>query len=84
MYVPTSNMDTYTLDHFPPAVQTVHVAVFHNVRNAPEIRKRLIAAATAQGPEGDAARDQLDFGFIEGNMVRFPIVHPPLQLLPPY
>lgn len=62
-------MDTYTLDHFSPAAQTVHIAVFHNLRNAPEIRKRLIAAATATGPEGDLAREQVDFGFIEGNMV---------------
>jgi EKC/KEOPS complex subunit CGI121/TPRKB len=63
-------METYTLDHFPSSVQAVHVAVFHNLRNAPEIRKRLIAAATAQGPEGDLAREEVDFGFIEGNMVR--------------
>lgn len=65
-----SKMETYTLAQFPSPVQTVHVAVFHNLQNAAEIRKRLIAAATTQGEEGDRLRAEVDYGFLEGNLVR--------------
>jgi hypothetical protein len=62
-------METYTLDNFPPNVGTVHVAYFENVTNAREIRHRLVAAATAEGPEGEAARAAIDFGFVEAGLV---------------
>lgn len=53
----------------------VHVALIHNLTNAPEIRKKLIAAATMQGPEGDKARQEVDFGFIEASLVSFVILY---------
>lgn len=65
-------METYTLSHFPPNLRTLHVAYFENVTNAPDIRKRLVAAATTPGAEGDAARAAVDFGFIEAGLVRPP------------
>ncbi|TXT07514.1 hypothetical protein VHUM_03234 [Vanrija humicola] len=62
-------METYTLAHFPPNVRTLHVAYFENVANAPEIRRRLVQAATAPGAEGDAARAAVDFAFIEAGLL---------------
>jgi hypothetical protein len=62
-----AEMESYTLSHFPVEVRTVHIALFHNLTNAPEIRKRLIAAATAEGPDGDKARAEVDFGFVEAS-----------------
>jgi hypothetical protein len=63
-------METYTLYHFPPSVNTVHIALFEDVSNAPAIRKRLIQAATTEGEEGDRLKAEVDFGFLEGRMVR--------------
>lgn len=63
-------METYTLSHFPPSVNTVHIALFEDVSNAPAIRKRLIQAATTDGEEGDRLKAEVDFGFLEGRMVR--------------
>lgn len=63
-------METYTLDYFPPNVGTIHIAYFENVTNAPEIRRRLVEAATASGAEGEAARSAVDFGFVEAGLVR--------------
>jgi EKC/KEOPS complex subunit CGI121/TPRKB len=62
-------METYTLSQFPPNVGTVHVAYFENVTNAPEIRRRLVKAATTAGPEGAAARAAVDFGFVDAALV---------------
>lgn len=47
----------------------MHVAYFENVTNAPEIRRRLVAAATTAGPEGEAARAAIDFGFVDAGLV---------------
>lgn len=62
-------METYHLAHFPPNIGTVHVAYFENVTNAPEIRSRLVKAATTEGPEGEAARAAIDFGFVDASLV---------------
>jgi hypothetical protein len=62
-------METYTLPHFPPSVNTVHIALFEDVSNAPAIRKRLIQAATTDGEEGDRLKAEVDFGFLDGRMV---------------
>lgn len=62
-------MESYILPHFPAEVRAVHIALFHDLTNAPEIRKRLIAAATAEGQEGDEARAEVDFGFVEASTV---------------
>jgi EKC/KEOPS complex subunit CGI121/TPRKB len=63
-------METYTVPQFPPLVNTIHIALFHNVTNAPAIRKRLIQAATTEGREGERMRGEVDFAFLEGKMVR--------------
>ncbi|ORY20579.1 kinase binding protein CGI-121-domain-containing protein [Naematelia encephala] len=62
-------METYTLSAFPSTYSTIHIALFRNVTNAPEIRKRLIRASTLEGDLGDRARAEVDFGFIEASLV---------------
>ncbi|WWD16436.1 hypothetical protein CI109_100862 [Kwoniella shandongensis] len=62
-------METYTLSNFPSAYSTIHIALFSNVTNAPEIRTRLIAASVKEGEEGDRARAEVDFGFVEAGLL---------------
>ena len=62
-------MESYELSQFPVDHSTVHLAFFKNVTNSADLRKRLVAAASMEGPEGDAERDVLDYAFIEANMV---------------
>lgn len=62
-------METYTFDNFPPYGKQIHITLFKNVSNAAEIRKRLIAASTMEGKEGDKAREEVDFGFVDASMV---------------
>ncbi len=69
-------METYTLSQFPYPYSTIHIALFQNVTNSPTIRKRLIAASTAKGPEGEVGRTELDYAFLEGRLV-CPTFHPP-------
>jgi len=62
-------MESYNLPHFPVEHSSIHLAFFKNVTNSADLRKRLVAAASMEGPEGDAERDVLDYAFIEANMV---------------
>jgi len=62
-------METYTFPHFPPYASPIHIALFIDVGNSSEIRKKLIEASTMAGPEGDEARDKVDFGFIDASLV---------------
>lgn len=62
-------METYHLPSFPSEYGTVHIAYFSGVRNASEIRKRLIKVSQMEGEEGDTERAKVDFGFVEGKMV---------------
>lgn len=63
-------MESYSLPNFPHEFSSIHLCLFHNVKNAASLRTRLVAAATMPGTEGDEARDELDFGFVEASMVR--------------
>lgn len=73
-----NTMETYTLCNFPSPYSTVHIALFHNVSNSPQIRKRLIIASTALGPEGDEARAEVDYAFLDGRFVSlYPLHHNP-------
>jgi EKC/KEOPS complex subunit CGI121/TPRKB len=62
-------METYTFPHFPSYATPIHIALFKDVSNSAEIRKKLIGASTMTGPEGDEARDKVDFGFIDASLV---------------
>lgn len=68
--IPT--METYTFPHFPSYASPIHIALFEDVGNSSEIRKKLIEASTMAGPEGDEARDKVDFGFIDASLVSPP------------
>ena len=73
-------METYTLPHFPSPYSTIHIALFRSVSNAPSIRRRLIDASLMLGPEGDLARAEIDFTFLEARLVRTVRIH--LAFLP--
>lgn len=67
-------METYAYPAFPQQYSNIHIALFKNVTNAPQIRKRLIEASQMTGPEGDKAREEVDFGFVEANLVRLSLI----------
>ena len=54
------------------------ICLFTDVKNGPEIRKKIIEAATGQGEEGDALRDAVNFAFVDARLVSrsHPAAHP--------
>lgn len=50
---------------FPPHLSHVHIALFTNVQNAPELRSRLIKASTMEGEEGEKEREAVNFAFVD-------------------
>ncbi|KAG8705267.1 hypothetical protein FRC09_003068 [Ceratobasidium sp. 395] len=50
---------------FPTEFSRLHIALFTNVQNAPELRARLIKAATLEGEEGEREREAVNFAFVD-------------------
>ncbi|KAJ7718132.1 kinase binding protein CGI-121-domain-containing protein [Mycena maculata] len=59
-------MQSYKLPHFPVCV---HAALYTNVSDSDSLRKRLIAASTAEGLDGERERDAVNFSFIEARLI---------------
>ncbi|KAL5488403.1 hypothetical protein ACEPAI_6521 [Sanghuangporus weigelae] len=62
-------METFVYNHFPNRISSVHIALFASVKNAAELRSRIVKAATTEGPEGEAEREAINFAFIEAKLV---------------
>ena len=62
-------MESYAYPHFPSHLSHVHIALFANVNNASELRKRIVAAASMAGEEGEAERESVNFAFVEAKLV---------------
>ncbi|OCF40044.1 protein CGI121 [Kwoniella heveanensis CBS 569] len=65
-------MESYDLASsfaFPAPYSHIHIALFKNVSNAPQIRKRLVEASVTKGPEGDQLRREVDYGFVEAGVL---------------
>ena len=45
------------------------ICLFTDVKNGPEIRKKIVEAATCQGEEGEALRDAVNFAFVDAKLV---------------
>ena len=43
--------------------------LFTDVKNGPEIRKKIVEAAACQGEEGEALRDAVNFAFVDARLV---------------
>lgn len=54
---------------FPQFQSQVHVALYVDVKNAPQIRKRIIGAAVAHGEEGEQERQAVNFAFVNARLV---------------
>ena len=63
-------METFRFPTFPTYANPVHFALFNNVANSSELRRKLIGASQMTGDEGDQARREVDYGFIDGSLVR--------------
>jgi EKC/KEOPS complex subunit CGI121/TPRKB len=70
-------MEVYDYPHF--CLQAA-VCLLTDVKNGPEIRKKIVQAATCQGEEGNALRDAVNFAFIDARLVsgsqRYPTLFP--------
>ena len=67
-------METYLYNHFPDHLSSVHIALFTSVKNAAEIRSRIVKAAMMEGPEGEAEREAVNFAFIDAKLVRLSLI----------
>lgn len=45
---------------------TIHIALFQDITNAPELRVKIVSAATSTN---EADRDQVNFAFVEPRLV---------------
>ena len=45
------------------------ICLFTDVKNGPEIRKKIVEAATSQGEEAEGLRDAVNFAFIDARLV---------------
>ncbi|KAJ9097666.1 hypothetical protein QFC21_004703 [Naganishia friedmannii] len=61
-------MESYILPNFPREFSSIHLCLFQNVTNSASLRARLVEAATMEGEQGDRARDEMDYGFVEASM----------------
>ncbi|KAI4522406.1 CGI-121-domain-containing protein [Schizophyllum commune Loenen D] len=62
-------MESFTLSHVPHDLSVCYTALYTNVTNSAEIRKRIVAAATAEDEAGDREREAVDFAFIDARLV---------------
>ncbi|KAJ7164708.1 kinase binding protein CGI-121-domain-containing protein [Mycena crocata] len=62
-------MESYQLPQFLAHLSCVHAALYTNVSESDLLRKRLVAASTAEGPDGERERDALNFSFIEARLI---------------
>ncbi|KAK0226974.1 kinase binding protein CGI-121-domain-containing protein [Armillaria nabsnona] len=61
-------MDSFTFDHLHHN-QVAHVALYSPINNASDIRKRIVAAARADGHEGEKERDEMNFAFVDATLI---------------
>ncbi|KAF4574507.1 hypothetical protein EYR36_005849 [Pleurotus pulmonarius] len=62
-------METFTNPHFPKNLSVAHVALYASVKNAKELRSRIIKAATLEGDEGEQERQAVNFAFIDARLI---------------
>ena len=55
--------------HYPQFSLQAAICLFTDVRNGPEIRRKIIEAATCQGEEGEALRYAVNFAFVDAKLV---------------
>lgn len=54
---------------YPQLKRQAAIWLFTDVKNGPEIRKKIVQAATCQGEEGEALRDAVNFAFVDARLV---------------
>lgn len=77
----TSALERLTYPHFEGDLSTVYIGLLENVKNSASLRSRIIAAASAQGTEGDVEREAVNFAFIDARTVSTMIPSGPYEYL---
>ncbi|KAF7300261.1 hypothetical protein MKEN_01350200 [Mycena kentingensis (nom. inval.)] len=62
-------MESYKLAHLPSHLSHIHAALYVDVSDAAALKRRLIAAAAAEGDEGEQERAALNFAFIDARLI---------------
>ena len=65
-------METFRYPQFPPEFATVNIALFTDVQNASELKKRLVAASVMPGEEGEVEREAVNYAFVDARLVCVP------------
>ena len=65
----TSTMEVYRYPQFTPDFATVYVTLFAEVKNAAELKTRLVSASVMPGEGGDVEREAVNFAFIDARLV---------------
>lgn len=68
--IPPTAMETFRYPQFPKDLANVYVALFTDVQNAADLKKRLVAASVMPGAEGDIEREAVNFAFVDARLVR--------------
>lgn len=63
------NMETFHFPCFDAHRSTVYYALFCDVERPLVLKNRIIAAATAEGEDGQHEREALNFAFIDARLV---------------
>jgi len=72
-------MDLFFFPHLAPSCATIHVALFLNVQNASHLKRQIISAAVMEGEAGEAAREQVNYAFIDARFVSLSLPRNPIQ-----
>lgn len=64
-------MDLFYFPHLSPDRATTQLALFRDVKNAAALRKRIIAASTMEGEDGEREREEVNFAFVDARLVSF-------------
>ncbi|EPS94995.1 hypothetical protein FOMPIDRAFT_1033083 [Fomitopsis schrenkii] len=62
-------METFHYAHLPDNLAHVHLALFHDVSNAAQIRQRIVRASQLEGPDGDKEREAVNFAFVDARLI---------------
>ncbi|KIJ99413.1 hypothetical protein K443DRAFT_624210 [Laccaria amethystina LaAM-08-1] len=62
-------MDFFHFPHHHSSQSVAHFALFRDVKNSQALRKRIIAAATIEGADGDQEREAVNFAFIDARLI---------------
>lgn len=63
-------MESLSFPQFSRSHSQAQIALFRNVSNGGELKKRIIYASTMEGEEGEKEREEVNYSFVNAKLVR--------------